>query len=57
MIMSTILEIAGGSSGGGKSDSGIMEKLMDFKNKLPQDYNLLDIESRIKVLTPFVIVC
>lgn len=55
-IFSTILDVQGGSGGGGKKDSGAMNILMDLKNRAPADYNMFEIESRIKEKAPYVVV-
>lgn len=55
-IFSTILDVQGGSGGAGKGDSGSMGILMDLKNRSPADYNMFEIESRIKEKHPYVIV-
>lgn len=55
-IFSTILEVQGGSSGGGKKDSGVLTILMDLKARTPPDFNMLEIEGKIKEKAPYVIV-
>eukprot|EP01017_Pseudomicrothorax_dubius_P026129 TRINITY_DN2891_c0_g1_i1.p1 TRINITY_DN2891_c0_g1~~TRINITY_DN2891_c0_g1_i1.p1 ORF type:complete len:733 (+),score=221.94 TRINITY_DN2891_c0_g1_i1:69-2201(+) len=58
-IFRTIIEVQGGSSGGGasKKDEGVMTLINDFKTRLPKSYHILDITGRIKEKTPYVVVC
>lgn len=52
-----ILEVQGGSSGGGgKKDDGVMTTILDFKARTPKEFDLIDINSRVKEKTPFIVV-
>jgi dynein heavy chain len=55
-IFETILSVQGGSGGGSKKDSGSMSILLDLKNRTPIDFNLFDINTKIKDKTPYVVV-
>lgn len=43
--MGTILDVnmGGATGGGGKKDTGVMDKLLDLKARCPDYYNLFDI--------------
>jgi dynein heavy chain len=56
-IFSTILAVQGGGSGGGKKGSGVLNILMDLKARTPPDFNMLEIQDRVKEKAPYVIVC
>ena len=58
-VFSTVLEVQGGSSGGGsaKKDDGVMITLTDFKTRCPHEYNMLTVEDKIKEKTPYIVVC
>ncbi len=55
-IFETILSVQGGSSGGGKKDSGVMGILMDLKARSPPDFNIFEITNKIKDKSPYVVV-
>lgn len=55
-IFNTIVDVQGGSGGGGKKDSGTMGVVMDLKNRISPDFNMFDIQSRIKDKSPYVVV-
>lgn len=55
-IFSTIVDVQGGSGGGGKKDSGTMGMVMDLKNRISPDFNMFEIQSRIKEKTPYIVV-
>jgi len=55
-IFDTILDVQGGSGGGGSKDSGVMTMVMDLKTRVSPDFNMLEIEGKIKERHPYVIV-
>jgi len=55
-IFDTILDVQGGSGGGEKKDSGVMGMVMDLKARICADFNMFDIEGKIKDRHPYVIV-
>jgi dynein heavy chain, axonemal len=55
-IFNTIVDVQGGSGGGGKQDSGTMNIVMDLKNRISPDFNMFDIEAKIKDKNPYVVV-
>lgn len=55
-IFSTILAVQGGGSGGGKKDAGVLGILMDLKARTPPEFNLLEIQERVKEKAPYIIV-
>ena len=59
-IMSTILEVQGGSTGGGgKKESEMTNIIQDLKARTPLDYNLLELQIKIKEKEqpPSLVVC
>jgi len=57
-VFDTIMNISGKVGGtGGSSDSQQYNILMDYKNRLPSEFNLIEINSRIKDKNPNVVVC
>ena len=57
-LMITILEVTGGGGGGGKSGSGdiVQDSIVNFLGQLPPNYNMLEINLRIKEKHPYIIV-
>lgn len=55
-IFDTIVDVQGGAAAGGKSDSGTMGIVMDLKNRISPDFNMFEIEARIKDKSPYVVV-
>ena len=59
-IFSYILSIeGGGSSGGGgkKKEDIVKEYIAKFLAGLPNNFSLLDINSRVKDKSPYIVVC
>jgi dynein heavy chain len=57
-VFNTIMNISGKVGGGGGSiDNQQYNILMDYKNRLPVEFNLNEINSRIKDKNPNVVVC
>jgi len=58
-LFSTILSCSGGSggSGGNKRDAVASELLVRFLGLLPADYIMIELYSRAKERTPYVVVC
>eukprot|EP00884_Botryococcus_braunii_P010094 jgi/Botrbrau1/19086/Bobra.0077s0003.2 len=56
----TIVEIRGrgGGAGGGSvgAESAVRESLTSFLNRLPTPFNMIEVESRVKEKTPYVVV-
>ena len=56
-LFATILSVSGGSSKGASSEAGTKAKIASFLKELPADFNMIDLQLRIEVKTPFLIVC
>lgn len=57
-VFNTIMNISGKvGAGGGSSDSQQYSNLMDYLNRLPAEFNVNEINSRIKDKNPNVVVC
>lgn len=57
-VFNTIMNISGKvGGGGGSNDDQQFNTLMDYKARLPQDFNINEITERIKEKTPNVVVC
>lgn len=56
-LFDTILSISGGSGGAGASGDEITKELIDkFLKELPENFNMLDVQSKIQEKTPYLIV-
>lgn len=55
----TILQCSGSSGGGGgsKKDELVNELIIKFLEKLPLEYNMVELRAKAKERTPFVVVC
>jgi dynein heavy chain len=55
----TILQCSGSSGGGGgsKKDEMVNELIIKFLDKLPQQFNMIELRAKAKERTPFVVVC
>jgi dynein heavy chain len=55
----TILQCSGSSGGGGGSgkDVQVKEKIDKFLLELPQEFNMIEIKSKAKERSPYVVVC
>jgi len=57
-VFNTIMNISGKiGGGGGGNENQEYNTLMDYKNRLPADFNLNEINDRAKEKTPNVVVC
>ncbi len=58
-LFRTVIEVSGGGGGGGGGGSGesaIRSALESYAAKLPEPFNMIEIELRVKEKTPFVVV-
>jgi len=55
----TILQCSGSSGGGGgsKKDDIVNDLIIKFLDKLPPEFNMVDLKFKAKDRTPFVVVC
>jgi dynein heavy chain len=54
----TILQCAGSSGGGdSKKDELVQDLINKFLEKLPQEFNMIELRAKAKERTPFVVVC
>lgn len=55
----TILQCAGSSGGGGgsKKDEMVNELIIKFLERLPQEFNMIELRAKAKDKTPYVVVC
>lgn len=55
----TILQCSGSSGGGGgsKKDEQVNDLIVKFLDKLPQEFNMIELKAKAKERTPFVVVC
>ena len=56
-LFSTIMSVQGGSSSGSGDDGKVKLLINTFLSTLPPDFNMLDINSKAKSKTPYVVVC
>lgn len=57
-IFDTILSIqGGGSSAAGGAEDPTMNLITDLKSRAPAEYSMIDITVKIKVKTPYIVVC
>jgi hypothetical protein len=56
-IFDTIMNISGKVGGGSSNENQLFNTLMDYKKRLPEEFNLNEIDSRIKDKSPNVVVC
>lgn len=59
-LFRTVTDVSGGGgstgAGGGGTESMVRSTLEDFMERLPEAFNMVDIEARVKDKTPFVVV-
>ena len=57
-LFRTVSEVSGGSGGGGGggSESAVRSALNDYLERLPEPFNMVEVEARITIKTPFVVV-
>lgn len=55
----TILQCSGSSGGGGgqSKDEMVNELIIKFLEKLPEEYNMIELRAKAKDKTPYVVVC
>lgn len=55
----TILQCSGssGGGGGGGKDDAVNELIVKFLDKLPQEFNMIELRAKAKEKTPYVVVC
>lgn len=57
-VFNTIMNISGKVGGGsGGNDNQEFNTLMDYKARLPNDFNINEINERVKDKSPNVVVC
>jgi dynein heavy chain len=54
----TILSVTGGGGGGGAGKDAIVQDALDrFLEKLPEEFNYLEISGKTEERTPYIVVC
>jgi len=56
-LFQTILSVSGSSSANAGAASGVKGKIAAFLKELPENFNMIDMQLKIEVKTPFMIVC
>ena len=56
-LFQTILSVSGSSSAAAGSGSTVKGKIAQFLKELPENFNMIDLQIKIEVKTPFMIVC
>jgi len=56
-LFATILSVSGGGGAGAGAASGVKGKIANFLKELPENFNMIDLQLRIEVKTPYMIVC
>lgn len=53
----TIQSVSGGTGGGAGDDSKVKNIIATFLGTLPNDFNMFELNAKIKEATPYVVVC
>jgi dynein heavy chain len=56
-LFQIILSVSGSSSANAGAASGVKGKIAAFLKDLPDNFNMIDLQIKIEVKTPFMIVC
>eukprot|EP00891_Asterochloris_glomerata_P001316 jgi/Astpho2/1316/Aster-06188 len=58
-LFRTVIEVTGGGGsggGGGSSEAAVRAALEDYKARLPEEINMVEVEARVREKTPYVVV-